>query len=134
MKDIRADGAAVVLAVLRVSPQKKQQQGAAAAPPGDGASSSVCGAARGVIALRQHQRHLEQQVLKQAEALQQQEREGIRLLRFKKQFEAAADRLVALAASKDSAEAFAQEAGLRAAAAAGRADRLELKVRGRCFV
>lgn len=96
-----------------------------------GAAPDSCGG-RGVRALRQHQTHLEQQLAKQNGELSQLQRDNIKLLRYKKQWEVAAQGLQASAGSKAAAEAFAQEAGLRAAAAAGRADRLELQVRFPC--
>lgn len=123
------DNAAVVRAVASAekrSPEKRQRSpcrnafAAGAAPDG-------CGG-RGVRALRQHQTHLEQQLAKQAEELSQLQRDNIKLMRFKRQYEVAAQSLQVSAGTKAAAEAFAQEAGLRAAAAAGRADRLDLQV------
>jgi hypothetical protein len=124
----RADGAAVVRAVASAearSPEKQRspcRNGFAA-----GAAADGCGG-RGVRALRQHQTHLEQQLAKQTAELTQLQRENIRLMRYKKQYEVAAQSLQASAGAKVAAEAYAQEAGLRAAAAGGRADKLDIEV------
>lgn len=121
----REEGAAVLLAVAAEaarSPEK--QRGAGAGATGE----AVCGGSRGVRALRQHQRLLEATVAKQQAALCALERDNLRLLRYRKQFEAAAAALDGVAAAKAAAEAYATEAGLRAAAASGRADRLEMQL------
>jgi hypothetical protein len=81
-----------------------------------------------VRALRQHQTHLEQQLAKVSEELSQLQRANIKLMRYKKQYEVAAQSLQSSGGAKAAAEAYAQEAGLRAAAAAGRADKLEMEV------
>jgi len=124
----RADNTAVVRAVAsaeRRSPEKQRSpcRNAFAA----GAAPDGCGG-RGLRALRQHQTHLEQQLAKQTEELSQLQRENVRLTRFKKQYEVAAQSLQAGSGAKAAAEVFAQEAGLRAAAAAGQAERLEMQV------
>jgi hypothetical protein len=73
--------------------------------------------------------HLEQQLAKQTAELSQLQRENIRLMRYKKQYEVAAQSLQASAGAKVAAEGYAHEAGLRAAAAAGRAEKLDMEVR-----
>lgn len=123
----RADNAATLRAVASAecrSPDKRLpcRNGFAPGPAADG-----CGG-RGVRALRQHQTHLEQQVAKLSEELSQLQRENIKLVRYKKQYEVAAQSLHSSGGAKAAAEAFAQQAGLRAAAAAGRADKLEMQV------
>lgn len=124
---MRADAAATLRAAASAecrSPDKR--------PPcrnafNSGAAPDGCGG-RGVRALRQHQTHLEQQLGKVSEELSQLQRANIKLLRYKTQYEVATQSLQSSAGAKAAAEAYAQEAGLRAAAAAGRADKLEMEV------
>lgn len=92
-----------------------------------GAAADGCGG-RGVRALRQHQERLEQQLARVSGELSELQRENVRLVRYKRQYEVAAHSLAASSGAKAAAEAFAEEAGLRAAAASGRADKLELEV------
>jgi hypothetical protein len=73
--------------------------------------------------------HLEQQLAKSSEQLSQLQRDNIKLLRYKRQFEVAAQSLQGNAAAKAAAEAQSQGAGLKATAAAERADRLAAQVR-----
>lgn len=82
----RADGAAVVRAVASAecrSPERRSpcRQGFAAGAAADGTGG------RGVRALRQHQAHLEQQVAKLSEELTQLQRENVKLVRYKRQYE-----------------------------------------------
>jgi hypothetical protein len=126
---VRADGAATLRALASAecrSPDKRAARCRAAFAPG--AAPDGCGG-RGVRALRQHQAHLEAQLAKLSEELSQLQRENVRLLRYKKQYEVAAASLASAGGAKAAAESYAQEAGLRAAAAGGRADKLELQVR-----
>lgn len=126
---MRADGAAALRAVASAdcrSPDKQSARCRAAFTPG--AAPDGCGG-RGVRALRQHQAHLEAQLAKLSEELSQLQRENVKLLRYKKQYEVAAASLTSAGGAKAAAESYAQEAGVRAAAAGGRADRLELQVR-----
>jgi hypothetical protein len=82
-----------------------------------------------LAALRQHQKSLEKQLAKQHAELTKLQRENLRLMRFKKQFESAGVKLKEAAASQAAAEAAAQQAGLRAAFEAGKAERLQQQVR-----
>lgn len=126
---MRADGAAALRAVASAecrSPDKRPARCRAAFTPG--AAPDGCGG-RGMRALRQHQAHLEAQLAKLSGELSQLQRENVKLLRYKKQYEVAAASLTSAGGAKAAAESYAQEAGLRVAAAGGRADRLELQVR-----
>lgn len=126
---MRADGAAALRAAASAecrSPDKRSARCRAAF--NSGAAPDGCGG-RGVRALRQHQAHLEAQLTKLSEELSQLQRENVKLLRYKKQYEVAAASLASAGAAKAAAESYAQEAGLRAAAAGGRTDKLELQVR-----
>lgn len=123
----RADGAATLRAVASAECRSPDKRSPCRNAFNSGAAPDGCGG-RGVRALRQHQTHLEQQLAKVSEELSQLQRANLKLMRYKKQYEVAAQSLQSSGGSKAAAEAYAQEAGLRAAAAAGRADKLEMEV------
>jgi hypothetical protein len=81
-----------------------------------------------LAALRQRQKNLEKQLAKQTAELAKLQRENLRLMRFKKHFESAGQKLKDAAAAQAAAEAASQQAGLRAALEAGRAERLQQQV------
>lgn len=83
---------------------------------------------RGLRALRQHQKHLEQQVLQQQQELSKLHRDNIKLIRFQQQYTLAVNKLQAATTAHATATVAAEEAGLRAAAANGRAERLQQEV------
>uniref|UniRef100_A0A383WA50 Uncharacterized protein n=1 Tax=Tetradesmus obliquus TaxID=3088 RepID=A0A383WA50_TETOB len=83
-----------------------------------------------LAALRQHQKSIEKQLAKQHAELTKLQRENLRLMRFKEQFESAGQKLKEAAAAQAAAEAAGQQAGLKAAAEAGRAERLQQQVAG----
>lgn len=91
-------------------------------------SSSSCPALGPLAALRQHQKNLEKQLAKQHAELTKQQRENLRLMRLKRQFETAGQRLKDAAAAQAAAESAAQQAGLKAKAEAGKAERLQQQV------
>lgn len=126
MKASSSDAAAVALAVAAA----ERRSGAGGKLLG--ALKAVAGAetdcTRGLRALRQHQKHLEQQIMKQQQELSKLQRDNIKLTRFKKQYVMAANKLQAATAAQAAAVAAAEEAGLRAAAANGKADRLQQQV------
>lgn len=125
---IGSDAAAVAMAVAAAGGRCKNSKSPtrskhAAALPADLECS------RGMRALRQHQKHLEQQLSKQQQDVTRLQRENLKLLRYKKQWTTAVSRLQGATAAQEAAAAAAEEAGLRAAAANGRADRLQQQVR-----
>lgn len=81
-----------------------------------------------LAALRQHQKSIEKQLAKQHAELTKLQRENLKLMRFKKQFKSAGQKLKEAAAVQAAAESAAQQAGLKAAAEAGRAERLQQQV------
>lgn len=97
-----------------------------------GRSSRHCSSTSGPLAaLRQHQKHLEQQLAKQHTEYARLQRENIKLVRCKKQFDGAAQKLNEAVAAQTVAQSAVQEARLRAAAEAGKAEKLQQQVSNR---
>ena len=79
-------------------------------------------------ALRSNSKRLETQVQELSQELADARREKLSLLRYKRQYEAAAGALKEQRKAAEQAAAAAEAAGLRAAAATGKADRLQMQV------